>query len=170
MSDAPDWWGRILGALGFVTSVVAIIIGRLDRRAKVWLYAHRATDQTGGSPFQSAHATAIGPGESAIYPPARDNLYLIVSCDKETELSKAWFQFGDRVMDVQSAQPQPPLRLLPHQTWHGWIPWSSVPNGVTAIDAQTLGRAILTVTGAKVHVSKGTPNKLLLGGNVPGPP
>lgn len=169
MSDTPDWWGRILGGLGLVVSVATFVLGRRDRQPKVLLYAHRAPDRTGGSPFQSAHATAIGPDEPAIWPPARENLYLIVRCNKDTDLSKAWFQFGDQVVDVQSAQLQPPVRLLPHKEWHGWIPWNSVPNGVTEADAQTLGRAILTVTGTRVHESKPTPPILLLGGNVPGP-
>ena len=93
MPNNVDWWARVIALGSFALAAVTFILNRLDRRPKVRVYAHRATDRTGGSLFQTAHATALGPSEPAIWPPARVNVYLIVVCDQETELSKVWFQF-----------------------------------------------------------------------------
>jgi len=164
-----DLWARGISVASLVVSAVGLGLSRWDRRPRVWVYAHRATDTSGGSPFQSAHASAIGPGDVAIQPPRPDNLYLLVTCDREAELSKAWFQFEGQAMDVQSAQLRPPVRLPAYVTWHGWIPWRAVPPGISEAEAPSLGRATLTVTRDKVHVARPTPRNLLLGGRVPGP-
>src|SRR5436190_2496903 len=77
MADA-DWWARGLGLGSLAVAGIALALNRLDRRPRVRVYAHRATDRTGGSIFQSAHATALRPDDPAIWPPPRVDRYLSV--------------------------------------------------------------------------------------------
>ena len=67
MADA-DWWARGTSVGSLAVAIIALVLSRRDRTPSVSVYSHRATDRTGGSLFQSAHATAIGPDDPVIAP------------------------------------------------------------------------------------------------------
>src|SRR5438128_2082950 len=73
---------------------------RTNAAPTVWVYAHYATGDA--RVVQSwAHASGVSEeqlGIQSITAPGFRNLYLMVMCDRETDLSKAWFEFrGQRL-------------------------------------------------------------------------
>jgi hypothetical protein len=143
---------------------------RTNAAPTVWVYAHYASADA-RTIWSWAHASGVSEEQSGIQSiaaPGFRNLYLMVMCDRETDLSKAWFEFDGQRLDADTAQGPLPTRLLPSQRWIGWITWDRVPAGFTEAQAPLHGRAILTVTGEAIHEAKPTPPNLMLGGNVPG--